>query len=84
MEINITILDDNNNTVCTNIDRMKFQKMVLLFNSLEEGWTIKKKADSYIFTKKHEGKKEVFEDSYLLIFMKTNLDLIKIISYKTN
>ena len=77
------MLDDDNNKVFTNIDSMKFQKMVLLFNSLEEGWTIKKKDDSYIFTKKHEGKKEVFEDAYLLRFMKTNLDLSKI-STSTN
>lgn len=80
MEVNVAILDDHNNKVHKNIDSMKFQKMVLLFNSLEEGWSIKKKDESYIFSKKHEGKKEVFEDAYLLRFMKTNLDLSKISS----
>jgi hypothetical protein len=78
MEVNVAILDESNNKVHKNIDSMKFQKMVLLFNSLEEGWSIKKKDESYIFSKKHEGKKEVFEDAYLLRFMKTNLDLSKI------
>jgi hypothetical protein len=62
------------------VDAIKFQKMLLLFNSIEQGWTIKKRADSYVFTKSHEGKKEVFEDSYLLKFMKSSLDLNKIIS----
>jgi hypothetical protein len=78
MEVNVAILDESNNKVHKNIDSMKFQKMVLLFNSLEEGWSIKKKDESYIFSKKHENKKEVFEDAYLLRFMKTNLDLSKI------
>jgi hypothetical protein len=54
--------------------------MLLLFNSIEQGWSIKKRGDSYVFTKSHEGKKEVLEDSYLLKFMKSSLDLNKIIS----
>ena len=32
------------------------------------------------YTKKHENKKEVLDDSYLIKFMKTNLDLNKVIS----
>ena len=57
------------------VDRIKFQKMLLIFNALNEGWTIKKRNDSYIFVKSHEGKKEVLLDSYLNKFIKTNLDL---------
>ena len=62
------------------INAIQFQKMIFLFNALEEGWTIKKNNDSYVFTKKHEGKKEVLCEDYLLRFMKTNLDFNKIIS----
>jgi len=62
------------------IDAIKFQKMLLLFNSIEEGWCVKKKKNSYVFTKNHENKKEIFEESYLLKFMKTTLDLNKILS----
>jgi len=62
------------------IDQIKFKKMVFLYNALDNGWSIKKKQDSYIFTKNHEGKKEILEDSYLTKFMKTNLDISKIIS----
>ena len=62
------------------VNPIQFQKMVLLTNAIEEGWTVKKKHKSYIFTKNHENKKEVLEDAYLLKFMKTNLDLNKIIS----
>ena len=61
------------------VDAIKFQKMLVLFNSLEQGWTIKKRNDSYVFTKYHENKKEIFDDSYLLKFMKSNLDLNKVI-----
>lgn len=57
------------------IEPIKFQKMVILFNSIEQGWSVKKKDGSYVFSKKHEGKKEVLEDAYLLNFMKNNLDL---------
>jgi len=62
------------------IDTIVFQKMLLLYNSIEDGWCIKKKNGSYVFTKNHENKKEVFNDSYLLKFIDTNLDINKIIS----
>jgi hypothetical protein len=62
------------------VDAIKFQKMLVLYNSIEQGWTIKKRNDSYVFTKHHENKKEIFDDSYLLKFMKTNLDLNKVIN----
>jgi len=64
----------------TKIDNIKFQKMLFLFNAIEEGWSIKKKNNSYIFSKNHEGKKEVFEDNYLNKFMKTNFDMKTFIS----
>ncbi len=57
------------------INKIKFQKMVFLYNALDNGWSIKKRKDSYIFTKNHEGKKEVFDESYLSIFMKDNADI---------
>ena len=66
------------------IDNIKFQKMLFLFNAIEEGWSIKKKNNSYVFSKNHEGKKEVFEDNYLDCFMKTNFDIKSIISQMIN
>ena len=62
------------------VDAIKFQKMLILFNAIEQGWSVKKKNESYVFTKHHENKKEVLDDSYLIKFMKTNLDLNKVIS----
>ncbi len=42
-------------------------------NAIESGWTIKKKNDAYIFTKKHEGKKEIYSDNYLKKFLNENI-----------
>lgn len=63
------------------LDVIQFQKMHLMFNAIEDGWSVKKKNDSYVFTKPHENKKEVLENNYLLRFMKTHLDLSKIIRW---
>lgn len=75
MDIEIKIADKQ-----LEIDKIKFHKMVFLFNALDNGWSIKKRKDSYIFTKNHEGKKEVFDESYLSIFMKDNSDINKLLS----
>ena len=50
------------------------KKMQFIYNALENGWSVKKKKDLYIFSKNHEGKKEVFLDEYLKRFMVTNMD----------
>ncbi len=75
MDIEIKIGDQN-----VDIDNLKFQKMVFLYNALDNGWSIKKRKDSYIFTKNHEGKKEVFDEAYLAIFMKDNANINNILS----
>jgi len=54
------------------IEKKHIQKMVFIINALEKGWAIKKINDSYIFTKKHEGKREVFQENYLETFVRTN------------
>ena len=79
MDIEINIANSNDENKQIEIDQIKFQKMVFLFNALENGWSIKKRNDSYIFTKNHEGKKEIFKESYLSIFMKENSDINKIL-----
>jgi hypothetical protein len=79
IKINLDTLKDLENEN-VKIDVIKFQKMLLLFNSIEQGWSVKKRNESYVFTKNHEGKKEVLEDSYLLKFMKTNLDISRFIA----
>lgn len=79
IKINLDSLKDLENS-SLKVNAIQFQKMIILFNSIEQGWSVKKREGSYVFTKSHENKKEVLEDSYLLKFMKTNLDLNKILS----
>lgn len=73
MEFKLNVKDYLENTNLT-VDCIKFQKMLLLFNAIEDGWTIKKRDESFVFTKNHEGKKEVLHESYLAQFMKTKLN----------
>lgn len=54
------------------IEKPVFQKMIFLTNALDEGWSIRKSNDSYIFTKKHENKREIFQEDYLEKFVLTN------------
>ena len=57
------------------IDTITFQKMNFIMNAIETGWTVKKSDDNYIFTKKHEGKREVFMADYLEKFIDKNMRL---------
>jgi len=62
-----------------NVDLIQLQKMAFLFNALENGWTIRKENNYYVFKKNHEGKKEVYLDKYLQQFLSKNLDLENIL-----
>lgn len=78
MELNFVIdnLEEINNI---KIDINKFQKMVFIYNALEQGWNIKKRDNMYYFSKPHENKKEVFETNYLYNFLKSSTDINKIL-----
>lgn len=77
MDLRVELHSENDSSI--KLDNITFHKMAFLYNALNDGWTIKKRKTSYIFTKSHEGKKEVFLDSYLLSFMKNNVDLNKLL-----
>lgn len=64
-----SLLDLPNNI---KIEKPVFQKMLFLTNALDEGWSIRKSGDSYIFTKKHENRREIFQEDYLNKFLLTN------------
>ena len=80
IELRLNIENEHGKNYDIKIDNIKFQKMLFFFNAINDGWSIKKRNDSYIFAKNHEGKKEVLLDSYLLSFMKGNFDMNKILS----
>ena len=54
--------------------------MAFIFNSLEDGWTIRKNRDSYIFTKPHNKSKEILMDSYLKKFLESNFNIDNLIN----
>uniref|UniRef100_A0A6C0DRL6 Uncharacterized protein n=1 Tax=viral metagenome TaxID=1070528 RepID=A0A6C0DRL6_9ZZZZ len=55
------------NDIITNKKRIK--KMLFITNALNNGWTVKKVNESYVFTKKHENLREVFKENYLENFV---------------
>ena len=59
--ININIKIDGNDLI---IDNLIFQKMKFVYNAINDGWSVKKRNDKYIFAKKH---------NYLFDFVNTNL-----------
>ena len=80
MDVSITYVDaDNKQKLTHHICPKTFQIMAFIFNSIEEGWTIHKKEGTFIFSKKHEGKKEMYEEQYLNTFLMSNLNLEKIL-----
>ena len=74
LTINLDYLKDIENKNYK-IDSIKFQKMLFIYNAIEDGWNVKKKNNCYVFTKKNNNKKEVIKDNFLEKFMKTNLEL---------
>lgn len=76
-------MNENNNhdTICINtpktfeIDYITLQKMTFLYNAIETGWKVKREDNSYVFTKKHNGKKEIYNDSFLKTFIQANMNV---------
>ena len=57
------------------MNKTAFQKMNFIMNALNTGWSVKKSDESFIFTKKHEGKREIFKEDYLENFVINNMKL---------
>ena len=71
---------DKQSNIHINIEKIDMNEkqvkiMVFIMNALEKGWSIKKREEQFIFTKKHEGKKEVFDEKYLETFIQSNFDM---------
>ena len=55
------------------MNKEQLHKMIFIYNAIDKGWTVKKSNNLYIFTKKHEDKKELYLDNYLKKFIKENM-----------
>jgi N-acetyl-beta-hexosaminidase len=58
------------------ISQKQFQKMIFLTNAIENGWTIKKKDDKYIFKKK-DNVLECLKEDYLDKFIESNIQITR-------
>ena len=57
------------------MNRTEFQKMTFIINALNDGWTVKIEEDKFVFTKKHENRREIFEENYLSDFINNNMKI---------
>jgi len=76
MDMNIIL--ENGNKI--SIENIKFQKMLFIFNAVNNGWSVKKENNLYIFKKGHEGKKEYFKEDFLSSFMGKNFNIDNFLS----
>ena len=50
--------------------KKELSKIIFISNAIEDGWSVKKRDDLYIFSK-HQGKeKQIYEEKYLERFIK--------------
>lgn len=66
-KINVDKINSKNN--------YDIHKMTFIYNTLEDGWEVKKIDNKYIFTKNLEGKREEYSDNYLTTFILNNMNI---------
>jgi hypothetical protein len=76
MDINI-ILENGNKF---SIENIQFKKMLFIYNAVNNGWSVKKEDELYIFKKGHDRKKEFFKEDFLASFMGKNFNIETLIS----
>lgn len=68
MELNVTMTPTD-----LTVGFIELQKLYFINNAIDAGWAVKKRNERYIFSKKHENKKEVYLETYLQKFIEENL-----------
>ena len=73
-------MNDSRNTNFSGIENNEIQKMIFIFNAINDGWTVKKLEEGkYEFNiDKDKIKKEIMLDDYLKKFIKNNLNIEKL------
>tara|TARA_Y100000817_G_C16506398_1_gene389119 strand:+ start:150 stop:374 length:225 start_codon:yes stop_codon:yes gene_type:complete len=57
------------------IDVIQLHKMAFIYNAVQDGWKVEIRNNRYIFSKKHEGKKEIYLDTFLERFIQKNINI---------
>ena len=71
MDLTINYKDLNN------MSNKEFHKLIFIYNALQDGWSIKKREEKYIFTKHNNKDKEVYMDNFLEKFIIKNFNIDK-------
>ena len=64
---------DNGNMDANKELKNEIYVMMFLMNTLDNGWSVRKRNNNFIFRKKHNDKKEIYSDNYLVNFLKSNI-----------
>jgi hypothetical protein len=62
------------------VDATRRYVLAFIDNAMDDGWSVRKKGGSYIFSKPHEGKKQVFTDEYLVAFVEKHMAAAKCVA----
>ena len=57
------------------LNNKDFSKIIFIFNAIEDGWSVKKKDEQYIFSKQKSKEKRVYHDKFLEEFVKKYFNL---------
>jgi len=57
-------------------EKIKYYKMLIIFNAIEDGWTVKKCNGIYKFYKKNEDRDEMLKESHIDTFLRESLDYL--------
>lgn len=58
------------NTINTpDLSNKELNKIIFIFNAIEDGWKVKKCNNSYIFSKHKCKEKQVFTENFLNVFI---------------
>ena len=57
------------------IDVIQLHKMAFIYNAVQDGWKVEIRNNRYVFSKKHEGKKEIYLDTFLERFIQKNINI---------
>jgi hypothetical protein len=51
----------------------EINKLLFIYNAIEQGWRVKKKGGCYIFSRKHNNECKYFRPSYIYEFIQSNI-----------
>ena len=55
------------------IDDILYKKLIFIYRSINEGWTVSKKGEIYTLSKKHRNKRKYFKKKYLHTFLQRHV-----------